>query len=298
MTSLATFWAWPLATALLPSRAGLRVLRRVSRAAALSAPEASAWRNAHAAGRTGLPESGQRPVDMAAWCTAWRLTQYLDRADLFVFLSRSPRWMRRHVDVRGEWPSPGPCLAVTGHWGAGLWALDLLRRSGHQPRFLARRPGEDDDRWHAAYVRLRAFAVARATGAPLVYTEGASHEIERSWVAGHTIVGLFDAPPGERSVARVPFGRSYIRLSRGLPRLACEHSIPVVEFSAAIDRRTGRRTITIGAAKVWHDAEALAHHWARELEALLQQDSAAWHLWPYAAELLEPPDDQRAASST
>ena len=283
---------------MLPTHAGLQVLTRRSRRAASSAAEMAAWEHARVAGRTALPELDPSAVDSAAWLAAWRLTHYLDRADLFVFLSRSRGWVRRHVDVVGTWPAPGPCLAVSAHWGAGLWALDLLRRAGHRPRFLARRPGVDPDRMHAAYVRLRASAVARATGAPLVYTEGASSEIARSWADGGTIVGLFDAPAAEgRNLVRVPFGNSHLRLARGLARLACEHRIRVFEFAGGIDRVTARRTITIGAARVWDDEEALARHWASELDRLLRNDSAAWHLWPYAAELVDPSEDQRAAST-
>ncbi len=41
------------------------------------------------------------------------------------------------------------------------------------------------------------------------------------------------------------------------------------------------------AAFVFRDPVAMAVALARSLEALLDRDSAAWHMWPYAAELLD-----------
>ncbi len=135
------------------------------------------------------------------------------------------------------------------------------------------------------WMRIR--ATERATRAPVIYTGGATAEIAQAFDARSPIVALCDVPlPPGRSKIETPFRGGRLAMPRGLIALACARGIPIVTFSAALDRATGRRQLDIAPAEIHHDPAAMAAALARTLEALLARDSAAWHMWPYAAELL------------
>lgn len=250
-----------------------------------------AWAQAVRFGFAGTP--GSRGADADAWQQAWRLTRLADHTDLFLALTRGDRWMRRHVRVEGEWPRADPFLAVTSHWGAGLWSLRHLHRAGNRARFLSRRLDPEElrpDPWLERYARLRVWMTARELGAPLIYTGGASAEIATTWARGQSVVALFDVPaPEARSTIVLPLGRVAMRVPLGLLRLACEHRIPVLMFSVAVDHASGGRTLRIGTARTYDDPQTLGLELASHLERLLELDSAAWHLWPYAPALLLDP---------
>jgi hypothetical protein len=80
------------------------------------------------------------------WKQRYRLIRLIDHCDMFLGRTRSRRWFCRHVDVEGAWPDHGPFIAMTFHWGAGLWALGDLRASGVLARFLS--AGIDPARFH------------------------------------------------------------------------------------------------------------------------------------------------------
>ncbi len=291
MSTAATHWGWPALAASLPWSAGFALLSRVSASdTTCFDAESAAWQQARRFAGISLPGARSADVDEIAWRRAWRLVQLVDHADLFLTLTRSDRWLDRHVDVRGAWPAAGPFLAVTCHWGAGLWALRHLGRSRHRSRFLARRlsPAEfGGDFGRRSYMRLRIRATERATGAPVIYTGGATVEIAQALDARSSIVALCDVPlPAGRSKIEAPFRGGRLAMPRGLIALACARGIPIVTFSAGLDRATGRRQLEIAPAEIHRDPAAAAAALARSLEALLACDSAAWHMWPYAAELL------------
>ena len=291
MSTAATHWGWPALAASLPWTEGFALLARVAASDAVRFDtESAAYAAARRFAGTRLPEARGTDVDEIGWRRAWRLVQLVDHADLFLTRTRSDRWLERHVDVRGAWPAAGPFLAVTCHWGAGLWALRHLGRAGHRARFLARRPSPAEfggDGVRRRYMRMRIGATERATRAPVIYTGGATAKIGDALDARTSIVALCDVPlPAGRSKIEAPFRGGRLTMPRGLIALACARRIPVVTFSAALDRTTGRRQLDIAPAAVYQDPAAMAAALARSLETLLDRDSAAWHMWPYAAELL------------
>lgn len=291
MSTAATHWRWPALAASLPWPRGFALLARVAARDTISfEAEAAACEQARRFAGMNLPEARGTVIDEMAWRRAWRLVQFVDHTDLFLTLTRTDRWLDRHVDVRGAWPAEGPFLAVTCHWGAGLWALRHLGRAGHRSRFLARRLSLAEfggDGARRRYMQMRIRATERATRAPVIYTGGATAEIAQALDARTSIVALCDVPlPAERSKIEAPFRRGHLAMPRGLIALACARGIPVVTFSAGLDRATGRRRLDIAPAEVHRDTAAMAAALARSLEALLDRDSAAWHMWPYAAELI------------
>jgi phosphatidylinositol dimannoside acyltransferase len=241
-------------------------------------------------GYARLPETGSTLAGEATWRRAWRLVQLIDHADLFVALTRGSRWFNEQADVQGAWPATGPFLAVTFHWGAGLGSLGHLANAGHRARFLSGRFGDADfgnDAWRVRYVKLRIRAIERVTGAPVIYTGGASSHIEDAFARGTCVVALCDVPPSAgRSTINASLNGLQLRMPLGLARLACARRIPVVSYVAGVDRATGRRYLAIDEARIFSDPASLAAALAARLGTQLERDAAAWHMWPYAADLL------------
>jgi hypothetical protein len=299
-----THWGIPLAAALLPRRAGFALLARAAASDRVRhACEAQALENAKRLIGVLPAIDGVDPrIDGRAWLRDWKLLQFVDNADLFLSATRGERWIVRNVDVLGAWPTRSPFLALSSHWGAGLWALREMRRAGHRARFLLLRVDRDAlaaDRAYLAYIGARIRAVERATGAPVIYTGGAASEIDAAWRKGTAVVALCDAPPPPgRSTLDGHAGRLAFTMPSGLMRLACERRMPVVWFAARVDRRTGRRRLEIETARVYADPRSMADSIAARLAALIASDSAAWHMWPYASQLIGEPVEAHEGIAT
>ncbi len=166
MSTAQTHWQWPALAATLPAQAGFALLEKIANSDRVRFPaEEEAWINARGLSGTHLPEDGGRPPNEIRWRRAWRLVQLVDHADLFIASTRRAGWIDANVSIEGAWPATGPILAVTCHWGAGLWALRHLARSGHPAHFLARALEDDApgaDAWRRRYGRLRIRATERA----------------------------------------------------------------------------------------------------------------------------------------
>jgi len=245
--------------------------------------------------------------DPRAWKQRYRLIRLVDHCDMFLVRTRSRRWFRRHVDVEGAWPDCSPFIAMTFHWGAGLWALDDLRASGFPARFLSARidPARFHGDWVAhAYARSRNRTVESAGGAPVIYTGGATEAIRRTLGEGQAVVALYDIPatPDHATLRTRVCGRT-IELPAGLANLAATAGVPVVPFSMGVDCATGRRQLRIEDSFRPASAQDFADRLADALTRLIRTDTAAWHFSAMApqffaaaaAELAAAPHPFRAA---
>ena len=219
--------------------------------------------------------------DRRAWKQRYRLIRLVDHCDMFLVRTRSRRWFRRHVDVEGAWPASGPFIAMTFHWGAGLWALDDLRASGVPARFLSARidPAGFNGDWVAhAYARSRNRTVESAGGAPVIYTGGATQAIRRALDESHAVVALYDIPatPDHATLRTMVCGR-VVELPAGLANLAVTTGVPIVPFSMGVDCATGRRQLRIDDAFRPANAQDFADRLADALTRLIRTDTAAWH---------------------
>jgi hypothetical protein len=293
MTTFREVVAWPLLAALMPWRVGFRLLDAVATRAELH-PEATA---AALAGAASIGPVGD-PVD---WARRYRLTRLVDHCDLFLVRTRGRRWFARHVTVEGEWPRDGPFIAMTFHWGAGLWALDDIRATRRPVHFIAARFAEadfDGDRVAYRYARLRNRTVERAGGAPIIYTGGASAAIRAALVAGHAVAALYDVPPAltGRTLSTRVCGRGVV-LPAGFATLAVETGVPVAPFAMRTDFRTGARSLTIEPGFVAPTAQAFADRLGESLTRLLGEDTAAWHFSGLAPQFfVQADDDARQAA--
>ena len=229
------------------------------------------------------------------WRRRFRLTQLVDRTDLYLYLLHGDRWCKRHVRVEGKWPEKGPFLALTHHWGTGLWGLVELGRAGHHVRALSRRMRIEEfggSRSLLHYAKLRNRAVERATRAPMLPSGGAMPEIRDVLKAGQPLIALCDIPGWAASKAQARFTiqarlrDSVMTFPASLLRFACNARIPFVLFAGGFDQDSGNRWVRIQSAEVCTDPAVMAARLAGWLEFLLDRDPTAWHMWPGADQLL------------
>ena len=75
-----------------------------------------------------------------------RLTRVTDYADLWVSLTRSDRWMAKHLRVEAPATLAAPALFVTFHYGGGWWLTRYLRTLG-LPISIVMQRGPDAANW-------------------------------------------------------------------------------------------------------------------------------------------------------
>jgi hypothetical protein len=224
--------------------------------------------------------------DIREWKQRYRLIRLVDHCDMFLVRTRSRRWFKKHVDVDGAWPPSGPFIAMTFHWGAGLWALDDLRSLGCPVRFLSARV----DRMHFGgdwvaygYARCRNRTVESAGGAPVIYTGGATQAISRALAEGVVVAALYDIPATKaHATLLTKVCDRLVELPAGLANLAVASGVPIVPFAMGLDHQSGRRKLNI--EKSFHPASAqdFADRLAESLTRLIRQDTSAWHFSAYA----------------
>jgi hypothetical protein len=207
---------------------------------------------------------------------------------MFLVQTRSERWFRKHVDVDGAWPASGPFIAMTFHWGAGLWALNHLRLLGHASRFLSARL--DKPQFHGdwvayRYARCRNRTVESASGAQVIYIGGAKQAISQALAEGNVVVALYDVPASQtHSTLLTKVCDRLVELPAGLANLAVASGVPIVPFAMGLDYQSGRRKLTIEKSFLPANAQDFADRLAVSLTRLIRQDTAAWHSSGYAPE--------------
>lgn len=277
----------PGLAALLPWSLGFRLLRRLAQCSWLFRSQ------------TELALAGAQTLstvaDPQSWARDFRLLQLVDQADLYLSLTRSDRWLDRHMTVQGgPWPTgETPFLAITFHWGTGLWCFRHLRRHGVEAACLFRYfdaatlPGQ---RVRMRYYGWRVREVERGGNTPAVFT-GRSNigALIRTLEQGKSVVALLDVPPdpGTPSLDTRLLGRR-AWLPRGLVRFAVSRKIPVVAFTIGVDRATGQRLLSIQGPLPNANEQALLDALSGLLEQALGADPAAWHFWGHAHGFFSP----------
>lgn len=229
--------------------------------------------------------------DEEKWRSALRLTRIFSYADLYLSMFRSKRWVARHVDVTGSWPT-GAFLAVTYHWGAGMWALRHLKARGKRTAFLSIRFNPATfrhSRLQYWYGLLRTRETSRAGGAEVIFTGGSSERIAAAYRDNVCVMALLDvAPKPTQATAPVLLLGRPARLRRGLARLAIEQNIPVVTFSMNLDRVSGRLKLRIDNPSDAKTEDALMGELAANFQSALERDPCAWHSWSEVQLFLDP----------
>ncbi len=279
----------PCSVALLPWSIGFRLLRRWARIPRLWRNAVDpAWNNA----RPYLPNA-----DETEWKFEQRLLRLVDNTDSYLTLLRSDRWWAKHVDVIGEWPTPGARVFLTYHWGAGHWIWRFLRAHGFDAGFVARRAEGRSlgmGRVSHAYAAFRGWAMRRIGSRGPLFVGAGKSALRDDLDAGASVVGMLDLPahPRQRAIALPLFGRTAL-LPTGLAQLAIDARCPVTLFSAGLDPRTGRRTLRIESWPQGFSLDDIMQRYAAHLDARLRERPAFWQIWRDASAIfVERSDDQ------
>jgi phosphatidylinositol dimannoside acyltransferase len=226
----------------------------------------------------------------------WRLMSMVDQADFYLALFRSNRWMRRHMDVEGNWPEPGKAAVLcTFHWGAGMWALRHLGASGLRAHALVgpQRPEMfPGHRLRYQYFRLRNIGVRNALRTEPLDITGSLRPMLKALRAGDQIAAAVDVPAYLSSSSQtIAFLGLRARFPRGLFRLAADQGTPVTIFVNGLRFGDGRRFLRLYDIGVERDVDALMAKVYAYLEALIRAEPAAWHFWRISDSFFEKRED-------
>lgn len=248
LRALIELYLIPGATALLPWVLGFRWLRFCSRFNGLFHAE---WQAALAQARQYVPIE-----DEALWARQFRLCRLVDHADMYLSMTRSNRWLKRHVDGWNAWPKvDGAAVGLFFHWCPGFWALRAVREQGitisglSAPLSRKAMGGTWLAYWYGA-LRLR--ELQRVNGRSLVLPSGAVRrsikavresgtDEDRIWVCG-----MLDVPP-DPSAPGEPihlFGHKGT-FPTGLIGIARLSKAPIMVVTLGLDIRTGRRDLAV-----------------------------------------------------
>ena len=267
LPSLAAILPWPLCFRLFHRLVKLKSLYRRETEAALEGVASIA------------------PVaDARAWSEATRMVRLVDHADLYLSMFRSDAWLHRHVTVAGAWPEGNkPFIAITFHWGAGMWALRHMRAQGRKASVLVRGVEKNISSVSMlyGYAKLRLIEVARAGGSKIVLTGNNSlYEMKSKLKSGECVVGLMDVPQGHnRNYVTANLLGKVAYFPRGLLHLAVNSGVPVVVYSMGLDRQSGRRNLIISPPLQFKNEGELLGKLASRLNELIDIDPPAWHQW-------------------
>jgi hypothetical protein len=230
--------------------------------------------------------------DAASWRQRHRLVMLIDHADYYLELTRSDRWMARHLLVSGSWPDPArPAILCTFHWGAGMWALRHVEAQGLHvhlliaPHSRASFPGRSVRSW---YYRRRIRAIPRALGREPIEATSSPRPILHALRASEQVAAVVDVPADQVAASlAIDFLGSRVRMPRGLLRMACDSGVPVTVYLLGIRLSDGKRPLRIHQLDAHADVESLAREVFSHLEAAVAEESSAWHFWSIAPRFFE-----------
>jgi hypothetical protein len=270
--ALAVALPWPLCFMVLRGLAKLPFFYRIPVRRGLEQAEMRGWM---------LPHQRQQ------WAQDLRLVRMVDHADFYLCATRQSTWLKKYVQLDGQWPAPGQAgLLSTFHWGAGMWALRHAREQGLQPHMMLARfdPQHFSDQpVLLRYGQARTAGVAREAGHDTIDPLHSREAIQMAFKQKQQIMAVMDVPSDTvRSTHAVEFLGQPIAMPSGLLRMAAENQIPVTLFSMGIDMKTGRRQLRIRTLPVIEDLPLLMGTVFNEMDMLVRQTPTHWHFWSEA----------------
>ena len=199
----------------------------------------------------------------------------IDHADCYLSRFRGDAWLSKHVTANGRWPGgEEPFIAITFHWGAGMWAVRHMRSQGRKASVLVR--GVDRETFPGtgtaySYAKLRLSEVTRAGGSEIVLSSGTSlFEMRRTLKKGHCVVGAIDVPvlPSQSCVPVELLGKTAY-FPRGLLHLALKSNVPTVVYSMGIEEQTGQRMLEISDPLQFNNEAELLQNLSETLNELI-----------------------------
>lgn len=287
----------PAVTVLLPARAGLLWLKFWAKHLANPSQGASAdW----AIARQYVMDS---VGDSANFMHRAKTYALLDWADVYL-ASLRPRavWLRKNIEMRGDLPPTTPAMAITMHYGAGLWSLPLLSQYWPVGWVYATMvyPGQTIQT-KLSDQRLRAIRTMR--GVALLNTPGAYQKMQDYTASGGGVVGLVDAPDtGHRTVSPIQLFGHELHLANGLVRFAVAEKMPIYLYTVSLcpkgEKRIFRGKVLTHPSSQYvretdnklkqkavcdnNEVNAVMQEIGQWMETEILQDPAAWHLWGFS----------------
>jgi len=233
-------------------------------------------------------------TDEERWLWVRRLVTLVDHADHYLCLWRSDKWMQKHLQVEGAWPSNEQAvLLLTFHWGAGFWGLRHAAAQGLRPHALVASlesqafQGRTVLSW---YARSRNANVARTLGASTIDVARQLKKVIRALHDKHALLGVVDVPADEVKASMViELLGMQASVPRGLLRLAVEQQVPVVMYITGLNMRSGQRFLRIKPMGSCTLVEDLAARVYGELAKVIAEEPPAWHFWGIAERFFRPP---------
>lgn len=234
--------------------------------------------------------------DSAVAIRQMRLHRLVDLADYYKSWWITPGWLRRYWQVSGDSlpdPEQHPAvLFVTFHYGQGFWALRYFQQHGLHMAALYRPPpkpvwGERFNYWFF-WVRLR--SIFRLTKTEPIRVGDEQSELSalvRRLVRHKQPVGVMpDIPTDPAHAVEVSLLGRRAYFASALLRLVVKKKIPVVLYTSVLDLHTAARNIDIQVLYEQDSVDELAQSLACCLESAILKDATAWHLWPWAHEII------------
>lgn len=269
----------PGLAAILPWRICFRVFRSISgRLQWLYREDCeTALKQAHSRGI--VPDNQQ-----GLWLAQRRLTTLIDHADLYLAATRSNAWMRKHLQTTGDWPKAHAAgVLCMFHWGAGMWALRHAQANGMEANALvapvkkAHYPGRPVAYW---YARARTGMVTRVLKRQTLDVSMTLRPALRALSQNEQVLAAIDVP-SDQVAASIPLKIAGMQalVPSALLRVAVERNIPITLYNTGFSYETGKRQLTIQTFAPFNSVESAASELFTHLDALIKQNSAAWHFW-------------------
>lgn len=242
--------------------------------------------------------------DLAGWASMRRLTTLVDHADQYLALTRTDRWLRRHVQVDGAWPAKDKAaLLCTFHWGAGMWALRHAAQASLRAQMMVAQPTREGFAGRSIlyrYIVARIRSIDRILGRPSLDAAKGLRGALKALRANEQLMAVVDVPSDQFSAsAPITLLGETAQVPRALFRLAVDQQIPVCVFVCGFELKSGQRTLRLRSLGIYDDVDDLIRDVFRELEFAIRSNTAAWHFWseaerffPAASARSVPPSDR------
>lgn len=227
------------------------------------------------------------------WLHSRKLTTIVDHADHYLARTRSDGWLDKYLEVQGQWPPAGQAaIALTFHWGAGMWGLRSACQAGMKGHMLVAAL----DSAHFAgrsilhrYIKARTRSISLSLKCPFIDVSTDMRAAIRALRNDEQLLAVVDVPADQVAVSQpVEVLGMAARLPTALLRLAVERKIPVCMYITGIDMGSGKRFLRIRQLGVPADLDALVAEAAGELDHLIRENPPAWHFWSEAERFFRP----------